>query len=199
MTASAEVFARRGFRDATLDEVAESAGFSKGAVYSNFKSKDELFYALMAERISERVESAAEAIQQETDAGSRAAEIGRRLTEKLAEQPDWQLLFIEFWSRAVRDPEMRVEFARRRRPLRVPIAALIQQAADDLDVELPVPADHLAVAVLALSNGLAIESLADPGSVSSELFGTVLNLLLAGLTAGPAVSTPQPPSRRPAS
>ena len=109
--------------------------------------------------------------------------MGRRLTNKLAQQPDWHLLFIEFWARAVRDPELRKEFVRHRRPVREPIAQLIQQAADDLGVELPLPADHLAIAVLALSNGIAIESLADPESVPPELFGTMLNLLLGGLAA----------------
>lgn len=59
--------------------------------------------------------------------------------------------------------------------VRIPISDLIAKAAADLNVELPVSADHLAVAVLALSNGLAIESLADPESVPPELFGTVLN------------------------
>lgn len=184
LNAAAEVFAEQGFAAATLEDIAETAGFSKGAVYSNFTSKDELFYALMTERITERVNSATQGIAQESGAGAQALEVGRRLTEKLAEQPDWHLLFIEFWARAVRDPQLREEFARRRRPIRIPIVELIEKAADDLGVELPVPADHFAIAVLALSNGLAIESLADPASVPAQLFGTMLNLLLgAALTA----------------
>lgn len=197
LDAAAEVFAARGFRDASLEEVAEAAGFSKGAVYSNFSGKDELFYALMTERITERVGSAAQGIEEEGDAGAQAVEVGRRLTEKLAEQPDWHLLFIEFWARAVRDPELRAEFARRRRPVRIPIAELIERATGDLALELPVPADDLAIAVLALSNGLAIERLADPESVPGDLFGVVLELLLAGLAAGadPSPSSSAAPPR----
>lgn len=166
-----------------MDEISEAAGFSKGAVYSNFTSKDELFYALMTERITERVETARDGFAQVPPGGAQAIEVGRRLTEKLAEQPEWHLLFIEFWARAVRDPKLREEFVQRRRPARIPITELIQKAADDAGVELPVPAEHLAIAVLALSNGLAIESLADPESVPPQLFGTVLNLLLGALVA----------------
>jgi AcrR family transcriptional regulator len=200
LAAAAHVFAQRGFSEATLEDVAETAGFSKGAVYSNFKGKDELFYALMTDRINERVRSATEGIAQHTAAGAQAAEVGRRITEKLAEQPDWHMLFIEFWARAVRDPQLREEFARHRRPVRAPIAELIQNAAADLNVELPVPAEQLAIAVLALSNGLAIEALADPESVPPELFGTILNLMLGALahTQPPdAKEQPAPTGRAP--
>jgi AcrR family transcriptional regulator len=193
LDAAAHVFAQRGFSEATLDDVAETAGFSKGAVYSNFKSKDELFYALMTDRINERVESATEGIAQHTAAGAQAAEVGRRLTEKLAEQPEWHLLFIEFWARAVRDPQLRTEFARHRRPVRAPIAQLIQNTAADLNVELPIPAEQLAIAVLALSNGLAIEALADPEAVPPELFGTILNLMLGALANTQPPKTEEPP------
>ena len=78
---------------------------------------------------------------------------------------------------------LREEFARRRRPVRTSIAQLIQKAADDMGVDLPIPAEHLAVVVLELSNGLAIESIADPGSVPSELFGSILGLLQTALAA----------------
>jgi len=193
LDAAAHVFAQRGFSEATLDDVADAAGFSKGAVYSNFKSKDELFYALMTNRINERVHTATDGIAQHTAAGEQAVEVGRRLTEKLAQQPDWHLLFIEFWSRAVRDPQLREEFARHRRPVRAPIAELIQNAAADLNVELPVPAEQLAIAVLALSNGLAIESLADPEAVPPELFGTILNLMLGALANAQPPKTEEPP------
>ncbi len=182
------MFAERGFAGATLDDVAEAAGFSKGAVYSNFKSKDELFYALMGERIEERVESATDAISHRSSAEAQSLEVGRRLTEKLTEQPEWHLLFIEFWARAVRDPELREEFARRRRPLRLSIAELVERAAAEHGVQLPISPESLATAVLALSNGLAIERLADPDSVPTELFGAVLNLMLGALDAGPSQS-----------
>ncbi|HZD71914.1 MAG TPA: helix-turn-helix domain-containing protein, partial [Actinomycetes bacterium] len=48
--AARRVFARRGYHDASVEEVAEEAGFSKGAVYSNFTSKEDLFVTLLEQR-----------------------------------------------------------------------------------------------------------------------------------------------------
>ncbi len=96
-------------------------------------------------------------------------------------QADWQLLFIEFWARAVRDPNLREEFARQRRAARELIARFIEQQAARPGVDLPAPSAQLAIAVLALSNGIAIEHLADPETVDRSVFGATLGLLLGGL------------------
>jgi AcrR family transcriptional regulator len=179
--AAADVFAARGYDAATLDDVAAAAGFSKGAVYSNFRDKEDLFLSLMRERIEQRVE----AVRALTDAGGTVADQSERagieLNDLLGSQPDWHLLFIEFWSRAVRDPKLRQELVEQRRPMRALIARFFEGQADRRGIEPPAPADQLAVIVLALSNGLAIEELADPGTVDAELYGTALRLLLAGV------------------
>src|SRR4051794_28822443 len=51
LEAAVEVFARRGYRDSSVDEIAERAGYSKGAVYWHFTGKDDLFFALLEERV----------------------------------------------------------------------------------------------------------------------------------------------------
>src|SRR5262249_52878962 len=63
LEAAAEVFQEQGFHGATLDEVARRAGFTKGAVYSNFKSKDDLFLAVMDDRIERQFAVAAEVLE----------------------------------------------------------------------------------------------------------------------------------------
>src|SRR6516225_6093976 len=55
LQAAAVVFARDGFHGASLDDVAATAGFTKGAVYSNFKSKEDLFLAVLDERIERQL------------------------------------------------------------------------------------------------------------------------------------------------
>ncbi len=155
LEAAAHVFARQGLAAASLEEVAAAAGFSKGAVYSNFASKDELVFALMEQEISARVESVSAAVSAETTLEGRSREAGRWLTEALSQDPEWQVLFIEFWLRAVRDPALRAQFAARRAPLRVPIARLIEVQAAEVGLALPVPAEQLAIAVLALRTALA--------------------------------------------
>jgi len=181
LQAASEVFARHGYDRASLDDVAAAAGLTKGAVYSSFASKDELFYALMRERIDERLALVAAAVDRQTTLQDTTRDAGAGLVELIFSQADWHLLFIEFWARAVRDPSLRQEFARQRRAARELIAQFIEQQAARMEIELPAPADQLAVAVLALSNGIAIEQLADPDAIDPSVFGTTLGLLLNGL------------------
>jgi AcrR family transcriptional regulator len=192
LEAAATVFAARGYEAASLDDVAAEAGFSKGAVYSNFTSKRELFLTLMQERIEQRVN----AVREVTRAGTlpeRASRAGSELEGLLIGQPDWHLLFIEFWTKAMRDPELRQALITRRRPMRELIATFIDQQITASGLEASVTSDQLAVIVLALSNGLAIEHLADPETVDVELYGIALGLLQRGLTSN------SPPTPRPSS
>ena len=181
LKAAGEVFAERGYDRASLEDVAGAAGLTKGAVYSSFASKDELFYALMRERIGERLELVAEAAERQATVEDITRDAGGAVGKLISSQADWHLLFIEFWARAVRDPDLCEEFARERRSARGLIARVLEERAAEAKIELPAPAEQLAVAVLALSNGVAIEYLADPDTVDASTFGVILGLLLEGL------------------
>jgi AcrR family transcriptional regulator len=189
LEAAGEVFAQRGYDRASLDDVAAAADLTKGAVYSSFAGKDDLFYALMRERIDERLTLVTAAIERQETVWDTARDAGSGLAELMSSQRDWHLLFIEFWARAVRDPELHDEFARERRSVRGLIAQFLEAHAAEAEVDLPAPADQLAVAVLALSNGIAIEHLADPETVDPSTFGVALGLLLDRLLT-PAASRP---------
>src|ERR1035437_4785107 len=108
--AAAAVFAQRGFEPATLDEVAAAAGYTKGAVYSNFASKTELFIALIERRIE--VQTAEHARRFE---GQDLAGLARTLEAEPDEDSDserrWLLLAVEFWLHAMRDERARVLMA----------------------------------------------------------------------------------------
>ncbi len=181
LQAAGEVFAKHGYDRASLDDVAAAAGLTKGAVYSSFASKDELFYALMREHIDERLVFVSSALSLESTVANATRDAATGLGELISSEADWQLLFIEFWVRAVRDPNLRAEFARQRRAARELIARFVEQHAARLGFELQAPADQIAVAVLALTNGIAIEQLADPEAVHPSLFASTLGLLLEGL------------------
>jgi AcrR family transcriptional regulator len=190
LAAAYGVFADLGYEGASLERVAEAAGFSKGAVYSNFANKDELFFELVAARIDERVEAVQSAVAARRaggPGGSSAADTsalaflaGKELRILGAADPDWQMLFIEFWLRCARSEDLRSRLAARRRGMRATIAQLIQAAAESAGA--PVPhgkAMDLATTVLALSNGLGIEGLIDPKAVRPALFGKALARLFA--------------------
>lgn len=187
LQAAGEVFAQRGYDRASLDDIATAAGLTKGAVYSSFAGKDDLFYALMRERIDERLALVTEAVERQATVGAIAGDAGSGLAQLMSSQRDWHLLFIEFWARAVRDPALHNEFVHERRFVRGLIAQFLEAQAERAGVNLPAPADQLAVAVLALSNGIAIENLADPDTVDPSTFGVALGLLLDRLLA-PATS-----------
>jgi AcrR family transcriptional regulator len=189
LQAAGEVFAENGYDRASLDDVAAAAGLTKGAVYSSFAGKDELFYALMAERIDQRLALVAAAVDRQSTPEAMTSDAGSELVGLISSQADWHLLFIEFWARAVRDPSRKEELARHRRAAREVIGSFLEQQAAEVGVDLPAPADQLAVAVLALSNGIAIEHLADPESIDPSTFGVILGLLLQGLGAPKAIST----------
>ena len=180
------VFAEKGYDATTLEQVAAVAGFSKGAVYSNFDGKQQLFLALMRERIEERLEAVAHVTREGDTAADQAERAGHALAELLEHEPNWHRLFIEFWVRAVHDPHLQHELAEQRRPMRALIADMIEEQAAQLQLKLPATSDELAVIVLALSNGIAIEHLADPDTVHPDLFATALRLLLLpGQTSPP--------------
>lgn len=179
LQAAGQVFAERGYERSSLDDVAASAGLTKGAIYSSFSGKDELFYALMEERIHERLALVKNVIDRQGAISDTMRDIGAGLAELMHSQADWHLLFIEFWARAVRDPALRQEFAGHRRAARELIADALEHQAKLVGSELPAPADQLAIAVLALSNGIAIEQLADPDTIDPATLGAILSILLA--------------------
>jgi AcrR family transcriptional regulator len=172
-----EVFAERGFDTANLDQVAAAAGLSKGAIYSNFTSKDDLFYAMMSEQVLLRVASVRSAVAARTVDPHRPQDlrdIGDRLTEAFSEQREWRLVFLDFWRRAVRDEDVRARFIAHRRTMRDAMADSVRQV---LGGDPPIgdfTVDDAVTVVLALSNGLAIEQYVDPSTVSDDLFGRVL-------------------------
>jgi AcrR family transcriptional regulator len=168
LQAATSEFAGKGFAGTTIDAIADAAGFTKGAVYSNFGSKDDLFFALLDLQIERRVE-AVSALADMAGARPSAKDVGDLLMTGLLENRDWQMLFAEYWLRAMRDPAVRVRFTEHRRSMR----ASIEDAVRRLDTSDIDPATAT-VLILALNNGLSIEEFSDPGSVPHDLFGTVL-------------------------
>ncbi|GAA2048090.1 TetR/AcrR family transcriptional regulator [Williamsia deligens] len=174
------VFAERGYDGASIDRVAEHAGFTKGAVYSNFSTKDELFDALIDAEIGNRIDAVTAMLGSERDAvalaragGQVSRLIGDRLSTAMRADPQWQLLFLEHWIRTVRKPDSHGDFVDFRRRLRARIEESIRQFWPE-DQRRGASVGDLSIAALALSNGLAIESMIDPDAVPDDLFGRLL-------------------------
>jgi AcrR family transcriptional regulator len=183
LMAARSVFARAGFHGASVEEIASEAGFSTGALYSNFEGKEDLFLVLMEREIDEHAAEIADAVQMRSSVAERAAGGARQWMSTIEREPELLLLFMEFWAYGVRDPQVRPKVAVRFAQMRQTLTALIAEGVRDFDLELRVPAEHLAIAIDALADGIARQKLADPDAVPDELMGTILSLLLTAATA----------------
>jgi AcrR family transcriptional regulator len=178
LRAAGDVFTSRGYDGASVDQVAAAAGLTKGAVYSSFSGKDELFFALVADRLDQRLAVVADGAAGQRDLRQLFDDAEDDLAALFTTQRDWHLLFIECWVRAVRDPERRAEWARQRRAARAVIADFFERHAAAAGEPLSAPAADLALAAMALSNGLAMEYIADPESADPGLFAETLARLV---------------------
>jgi AcrR family transcriptional regulator len=193
MKSAAKVFARRGLQSASIDEVAEDAGYTKGAFYANFKNKEELFLAMLDERFAERLEEMEAVLSSDADMEDQAQQAGGDFTRYLTADPEWQRLFSEFPAYAARDDAFREELVTRYRALRERIAEGLELQADKLGLAAPIPLEQVALMTLAMAHGVAIEKLLEPDAVSDELYGTMLMIFFTGLRT--LAETPAPAGR----
>jgi AcrR family transcriptional regulator len=182
LAAARSVFASSGFHGASVEEIASAAGFSTGALYSNFDGKEDLFLELMEREIAEHAREISAAVRDRASVAERAAGGARQWMAMIEREPELLLLFMEFWAYGVRDPGMRPRVAERFAQTRAVLTELIVEGIREFGLELELPAEQLAVAIDALADGIARQKLADPQAVPDELMGRVLSLLFAGVT-----------------
>jgi AcrR family transcriptional regulator len=188
LAAASRVFAREGYHGASMSAIAAEAGFSKGALYWSFASKEELFFALLDE-LDEQLSAliaASAAMPKEQD---RKGELSRELSAVLTDARDVVLLFHEYSALAVRDPKVAARYAQRNARLRAEIAAAVRVRHETIGVPLAMPAEDLATALIALVDGLSIQQLTEPAAVPEELFGRIAALIEDGMTLRAKEST----------
>jgi AcrR family transcriptional regulator len=186
LAAARRVFLERGYFAATLDQIADEAGFSKGAVYSRFASKAEMFLALLEDRIAERAAQNAQLGKDLAGTGNFAAVID--LAER-AERgaPGWRLLVTEFRIHAARDPELNRRYAALHARTVDGVAQVLAAVSKEGAEGLPFPPRQLAELMLTIETGRALEQIAN----LDALGGPDLPVLhrLADLLAGQPMPT----------
>ena len=190
LDAAYSVFVRRGFGAANLDEIAEEAGLSKGALYYNFAGKEDLFLALVEQRLARRAADLREGVEAARGALAGAPPGGdqddgdwvRAAIGALPLDRDWTLLFFEFVCHAARRPDVAAAFADRLAELRVLGTRALVELAEHAGVTLPAPAAELSSALSALANGAAIDALlsADEGPARELLTAAAGRMLRTG-------------------
>jgi AcrR family transcriptional regulator len=195
VAAAREVFLRRGFHGASLEEISEQAGYTKGAVYSNFAGKNELFLAVLDAHAAGRARAYAEAVvgAASMEAGLRA--LSREMTTGTGADPRWVPVLIEFWTHASRHEELRDRVSERHERNLDGIAALLERLADEHGVGFRIAAREVARGHAAQRNGMELERLLDPGAAHPDVMeelttGFVLGLTVDGVPAGGADRQP---------
>lgn len=176
LAAAATVFARNGYHATSVDMVAEAAGYTKGAVYSNFASKEDLFLALIDEHLDQAVHTLEEIVAS-TEPAERAARLGERREQMQVFDPGWHLLETEFVLYAARNEHIRALLAERQRRTRARIAELLTQHLGEVGAGTAIEVDDLARILIATGDGLTIMSVADPDTDGGRLMTTLLQLL----------------------
>jgi AcrR family transcriptional regulator len=182
LQAAAQLFARYGYHGVSLDAVAEEAGFTKGAVYSHFSSKQDLLANLLEHYCERQRDQIRSILAEPRPLGERIAQISTWLFGSPQEADDWPLLFAELWLQAMREPGLRPRMQQVHDWSRQSVAAMIDQEAQARGVTLTVPADDLARAVLALGNGLMLQHALTPSEDTAHAYRFALQAMLAAAT-----------------
>ncbi|MFH9401273.1 TetR/AcrR family transcriptional regulator [Streptomyces sp. NPDC017638] len=182
LDAAFAVFAAKGFGRATIEEVCEAAGFSRGAFYSNFATLDELFFALYRERAGLIAGQVADALAQDGPDLDVSASVDR-VTEVLLLDVDWLLVKTDFLVRAARDPAVARALLDHRARLRAAVADRLARARGRTALPAVLgDADGAARAVVAAYDGVTTQLLLDRDVEAARAW--LKQLLTALLTDG---------------
>lgn len=182
MRSAADVFARRGFHAASVDEIAENAGFSVGALYSNFERKEDLLLAAIEQNVSDWTRLFADRFRAADNIHDQARSIADAWIAGVTADPEPFLLWIELWAYAVRNDRLRQDLAERSRAIRDLFTSMMREAAEQAGVTLPDGrAEELGAVFDALGLGLAVRRLLDPDAVPDGFFGTASSRIVDAL------------------
>jgi len=175
LDAARRVFLARGYYAATLEQIAEEAGFSKGVVYSQFDSKADLFLALLEARIEERAVENARLAESLPD-GDLSSLLDHLVRGDQA-TPGWLLLVIEFRVHAARDPELSRRYAAAHARTVEALAGVLAAVCARNGQAPAIPARQLAEVLLAFSAGATLELAANPALGGRQLAARLAQVL----------------------
>jgi AcrR family transcriptional regulator len=179
LDAASDEFTENGYAAAKLQDIARRAGFTKGAVYSNFDSKQALFAELLSRKSMELAGWVIETVSG-LGPGAAAGKGGDAIASWVVAEPRWPLLVTEYGIQAGRDPKLAEDYRRERRHLRDELETLIADRAVAWGVAGGLDARRVAASLLALISGLAVEHSVDPEEIDEQFIGSAVTELLAG-------------------
>ena len=180
--AAEKTFIRFGFDASSVERIADAAGFSRGAFYSNFRDKDELFVAVLNKRRLAVSGALGEIFRREPNAGKRLRAV-RDWYVNQEQQKQWMILETEFTLRAIRNPALKVRLAGlRRQELETYSEMVAQHFAQTGRPAIDRPAS-IALSLMAIAQGLGRLSLVHTDRDAREQFAEARNLVFNRLIA----------------
>ncbi len=168
------VFTERGFLAPTLDDIAEAAGLTKGAVYSNFAGKEDLVLAVLEGHAITQILDNVKGVDFDASADEQASLAGERFMATYEQQS--LLFWLEFTLFAARNPELSARFGAVQREIRETVAEIIERTSREFGATLPLSPSHLAIMFDVFATGLALARLHDP-DIPPELYGELIRLV----------------------
>ncbi len=175
LAAAKQVFAKNGFEAARLEDISSGAGYTRGAFYANFESKEDIFFALFEEWVRERIDSVTAALSAHTDPLEKLAAL-RKHYAQLAQDRRLVLISLEFKLFALRHPEAHARLQSRHRRIRACFGELFSELLRPLGQTLPIPNPAVSTCLGAVAQGLLLEHLVDPKTLSGGDVRHVLGL-----------------------
>jgi AcrR family transcriptional regulator len=182
LNSAAKLFCRHGLEGASVEEVAQDAGYTKGAFYSNFKSKEELFLVMLDERFSEQLDRIEVLLAGDEQPGEEAQHAAQDFINSFRGEEDWKRLYFEFVAYAMRNDGFRQELATRHRALRARLAEIYRGWAAGFPAEPPLPFEDIAAMTDFMADGFLLDRMVDP-ELDDKLYAKMLGIFFLGLQA----------------
>jgi AcrR family transcriptional regulator len=182
MEAAMRIFAAKGLERASVEEVVSAAGYTKGAFYANFASKQDLFLALLEERFAQRVAETERVWSDEDSPHELARDSTADFARAVRADPEAVRLFLEFKVHALRDERFRDELVARFGGLRERLEEIYGRRAQEYGLAPVIPIDRVVRMVLAMCDGWELWMLLEPAAVDERLLEEMMEAFTVGLT-----------------
>jgi AcrR family transcriptional regulator len=180
LRSASRLFCSRGLEQASVDEIARDAGYTKGAFYSNFKSKEELFLAMLDEKFGAEIERIESGLRTDEPPEAAVRDMGEDLMRFLRSDPEWERLYLEFVAYAGRNDEFRQELLTRCRAMDERLARVYERWTEAIGIKPPIPIEEITLMSSIMTQGFLMAQQLDP-ELGEETYGTMLFAFVLGL------------------
>ena len=180
MRSATKLFCRKGLEQSSVEDIATDAGYTKGAFYSNFKSKEELFLAMLDQKFGEHLERIEGVLTSDEAPAEAARHAGEDFLRFVGSDPEWERLYLEFVAYAARNEDFRQEVMTRLRALDEALERIYARWTQELGIAPPIPIGQITAIISIMADGFLMRQQLDP-DLDEELYGTMLTVLMHGL------------------